>query len=162
MKRRKSHAKKHTHKRRRHTMGGIKSSGMTVLGIIGGSILGYQVAKIAKSSVPATTSAATTNYIANGIPLALGIFMPKILKSELGKNLGAGMIAAGGVGLVNSVLPSLSGTGGRMKQQNFYANRLVNPAPAVSGYNKRMGAVDLGTNNFLAGIHGVACMEEMG
>jgi len=161
MARRKHQTKKHTHKRRRHTMGGIKSSGMTVLGIIGGSILGYQVAKIAKSSVPATTSATTTNYIANGIPLALGIFMPKILKSELGKNLGAGMIAAGGVGLVNSVLPSLAGPG-RMKQQNFYANKLVNPAPAVSGYNKRMGAVDLGTNNFLAGIHGVACMEEMG
>jgi len=154
MARRKHHTKKHTTRRRRHSMSGIKSSGMSVLGIIGGAVLAYQVAKIAKSSVPATTSATTTNYIANGVPLALGIFMPKILKSELGKNLGAGMIAAGGVGLVNSVMPSLAGFGAVPMRRNYYANKQGVAAPSVSG-------VKLSTGNYLAGIHGVACMDEM-
>jgi hypothetical protein len=154
MARRKSHAKKHTAKRRRHSVSGIKGSGMHALAIIGGGLLAYQVAKLAKASVPATTSATTTNYIANGIPLALGIFMPKIIKSELGKNLGAGMIAAGGVGLANSLMPSLSGFGSVPMRRNYYANKQGVAAPSVAG-------VKLSTGNYLAGIHGVACMDEM-
>lgn len=154
MARRKSHAKKHTAKRRRHSVSGIKGSGMNALAIIGGGLLAYQVAKLAKASVPATTSATTTNYIANGIPLALGIFMPKIIKSELGKNLGAGMIAAGGVGLANSLMPSLAGFGAVPMRRNYYANKQGVVAPSVSG-------VKLSTGNYLAGIHGVACMDEM-
>ena len=155
MARRRHHTKKHT-RRRRHSVSGIKSSGMSVLGIIGGGLLAYQVAKIAKSSVPATTSASTTNYIANGIPLALGIFMPKFIKSDLGKNLGAGMIAAGGVGLVNTIMPSLAGVGA-MARRNPYANKTPH---AIAG-SRRMGAFETGSGNLIAGIHGVAVMDEM-
>jgi hypothetical protein len=152
--RKRHHAKKHTTRRRRHSMSGVKGSASSILGLVGGGLLAYQVAKLVKSSTPSSTSATMGSYLANGIPVALGLYMPKILKSELGKNLGAGMIAAGGVGLANTIMPSLAGFGA-MSRRNPYANRMVNPAPAVSG-------VKVGTGNYLAGIHGVACLDEMG
>jgi len=150
--RKRHHAKKHTTRRRRHSMSGVKGSASSILGLVGGGLIAYQVAKLVKSSVASKTSGNTSSYLANAVPLAVGLYLPKIMKSELGKSLGAGMIAAGGVGLANTLMPSLAGIGA---MRSNYANRMVNPAPAVSG-------VKVGTGNYLAGIHGVACMDEMG
>jgi hypothetical protein len=36
--------------------------------------------------------------------------MPKVLKSELGRAIGNGMIASGAVGLTSSFLPAIAGT----------------------------------------------------
>jgi hypothetical protein len=41
--------------------------------------------------------------------VAVGFLLPKFMKSEIGKSIGNGMIAAGGLGLAASFLPAISG-----------------------------------------------------
>ena len=41
-------------------------------------------------------------YVAAGAPILAGYFLPKFVKSEIGKNLGTGMIAVGGLELVQA------------------------------------------------------------
>jgi hypothetical protein len=45
--------------------------------------------------------------IKNGAVVAAGIFFPQIVKGDLGKAIGNGMIAAGGAGLVGNIVPAL-------------------------------------------------------
>ena len=104
MARRRKHTKKH-HKRR-HRMSGVGKGGavMSSVGIIAGAVVGRYLAKSVLTSVD--------EKIKNAGVIAVGaLLMPKILKSDLGKSLGQGMIAAGGMGLVGSFLPAIAGTG---------------------------------------------------
>jgi hypothetical protein len=131
--------------RRRSRVGAIKAGGiMGAVTIIAGAVAASQVSKLIAKAIPATMSAKTSGLISGAAPIVLGLFLPKIIKSDVGKNLGTGMIAAGGLNLVKSTIPSLAGVGG-----DYYMNK---PAPSISGYQTSTAG------NYLAGI---AALEEM-
>jgi hypothetical protein len=94
--------KKSTTKRRRSRVGAIpKGSIMSSVGLIAGAVAGRFVAKSVLPSMD--------EKIKNAGVLAIGFLLPKVMKSEMGKSIGNGMIAAGGLGLVGSFLPAISG-----------------------------------------------------
>lgn len=91
---------KKSYSRRRRRMGAIGGSNVTnVLGIVGGAIAARMVVSKVLPNVD--------TKIKNAGVIALGVFMPKLLKGDLGKALGNGMIAVGGAGLVTEFLPGL-------------------------------------------------------
>jgi len=98
---RKRSKKKSTTRRKRRVgaVGGLNLG--SALGIIGGAVMGRYVAKKLLPNVD--------EKIKNAGVVALGLFLPKFLKSDMGKALGNGMIAAGGVGLVGGFLPAIAG-----------------------------------------------------
>lgn len=75
---------------RRRGVGAINAGNM--LTSIGGVLAGVAIAGYANKLLLSSQSA-TVQKVA---PLALGVLAPMVIKSELGKNLGAGMIAYGG------------------------------------------------------------------
>ena len=94
--RRKSTKRRRTSRRR---MGAVGKANITsALGIIAGAIAGKMVAK----ALPIGD-----DRIKNGAVVAAGIFFPQIIKGDLGKAIGNGMIAAGGAGLVGNFVPAL-------------------------------------------------------
>ena len=94
--RRKSTKRRRTSRRR---MGAVGKANITsALGIIAGAIAGKMVAK----ALPIGDE-----RIKNGAVVAAGIFFPSIIKGDLGKAIGNGMIAAGGAGLVGNFVPAL-------------------------------------------------------
>ena len=74
---------------------------MASVGLIAGAVAGRLVAKQALPNVD--------EKIKNVGVVALGFLLPKFVKSEMGKSIGSGMIAAGGLGLVGTFLPSIAG-----------------------------------------------------
>lgn len=101
---RKRKTRKH-HSRRRHSRSGIGAIGSTATQAVG-IIAGAAIGKIAASKLLPNVD----DKIKNAAVLAIGAFVaPKLIKSDLGKALGNGMIAAGGVGLLGSFLPALAG-----------------------------------------------------
>lgn len=95
--------KKTMHKKRRSRVGAIGKGGslMSSIGIIAGAVAGRLVVKSVLPSMD--------EKIKNVGVLALGFVLPKFVKSDMGKSIGNGMIAAGGVGLVSSFLPAIAG-----------------------------------------------------
>lgn len=75
---------------RRRGIGAVNPG--TMLTSIGGVLAGVALAGYANKLLLSSQSA-TVQKVA---PLALGVLTPMVIKSELGKNLGAGMIAYGG------------------------------------------------------------------
>ena len=93
--------KKSTRRRKsgRRRMGAVGKGTMTsALGIIAGAIAGKMVAK----ALPIGDE-----RIKNGAVVAAGIFFPSLIKGDLGKAIGNGMIAVGGAGLVGNLVPAL-------------------------------------------------------
>ena len=81
--------------RRRSRMGAVKGGMLQdALGIVAGAAL----AGVVKKFVPGTDA------IKNGAVIAAGLFTPRLLKGKMGANLGAGMIAYGGVSLVKGLI----------------------------------------------------------
>jgi hypothetical protein len=90
--------KKSTTKRRRSRVGAVpKGSIMSSIGLIAGAVAGRLVAKKVLPNVD--------EKIKNVGVVAVGFLLPKFIKSEIGKSIGNGMIAAGGLGLAGSFLP---------------------------------------------------------
>jgi hypothetical protein len=80
-------------------MGAVgKANIQAALGIIAGAVLGKKVAGF----IPVGDE-----RIKNAAVLGIGLAFPMILKGELGKAIGNGMIAAGGAGLVGGLIPAL-------------------------------------------------------
>lgn len=105
MSRKKTHKKAH-HKRRRSMSGvGGKNVIMNTALVIGGAAIAQLIGKAVGDKV--------NPKIINAGQIAVGIMMPKFIKSDAGKAIGSGMIAAGGVGLLSSfgVLKGISGLG---------------------------------------------------
>jgi len=95
--RRKSHKKKHHAPRRRRKMSGIGAVGsmaMNVAYTIAGGVAAQAVTKY----LPATLN----DKVKAAIPLAVGLFLPKVVKGDVGQGLANGMIAVGGIKLVQS------------------------------------------------------------
>ena len=92
--------RKSTKRRGRRRMGAIgrKANITAALGIIAGAVIGKKVAGI----IPVAD-----DRIKNAAVLGIGLAFPMILKGDLGKSIGNGMIAAGGAGLVGQLVPGL-------------------------------------------------------
>lgn len=114
MARRKHHAKK-THRRHRRSMSGVKSTMTNALATIAGAVAGRVVTNIITKQMASSTMA-KKEYIAAAAPLVVGLLLPKVVKSELGKNLSTGMIATGGVQILQA-----SGAIGAIEKRNFVA-----------------------------------------
>lgn len=130
MARRKSHKKRHhtMRRRRHHRMSGIGGALTSSAYLIGGAVLGQFVSNaVSKATASSTMSDMTKKLISGAVPVAAGIFTPRFIKGDVGAKLGAGMIAIGGVKLVQST-GVLSGIGAYM---NPYANM---PVANISGY----------------------------
>jgi len=96
--------KKRTTKRRssRRRIGAVgKGNIMDLLGVVAGAVIGRYVAKKVMPKID--------EKIKNAAVVGIGLFLPKLVKSSTGKALGTGMIAAGGMGLVSELLPSIAG-----------------------------------------------------
>jgi len=81
-------------------MGAIgKRANLTAaLGIIAGAVIGKKVAGF----IPVGDE-----RIKNAAVVGIGLAFPMILKGDMGKAIGNGMIAAGGAGLVGQLVPAL-------------------------------------------------------
>jgi hypothetical protein len=81
-------------------MGAIgKRANLTAaLGIIAGAVIGKKVAGF----IPVGDE-----RIKNAAVVGIGLAFPMILKGDMGKAIGNGMIAAGGAGLVGQLVPGL-------------------------------------------------------
>ena len=91
--------KKASSRRRGRRMGAIGKAGIgQALGIVAGAVIGKKVAGMLPIG---------DERIKNAAVLAIGVVFPTILKGDLGKALGNGMIAAGGAGLVGNLVPAL-------------------------------------------------------
>ena len=92
------------------------------------------------------TSSIDPKIIAAG-QVALGVFMPKLIKSKIGADLGSGMIAMGGYGLAQS-LGVVSGIGAMEDEMEvtLSGTELLSP---INGYGEDYGYSDTmnGTNN---------------
>jgi hypothetical protein len=98
-KKRKSHKKHHTKKRRSIGATGKASSMiMEAAGLIGGAVAARFITTTDKIPMYSTLQP----NVKNASVLALGYFFPKLVKGSMGKSIGLGMITAGGLGLVQS------------------------------------------------------------
>lgn len=94
--RRKSYKKKSAPRRRRRMsgIGAVGSTAMSVAYTIAGGVAAQLVGKVLPAGVNAKISAA--------IPVAVGLFLPKFVKGPVGQGLANGMLAVGGLKLVQS------------------------------------------------------------
>jgi len=84
---------------RRKRMGAIgKADFAAAAGIIAGAVIGKKVAQF----IPIQDA-----RIKNAAVLGIGLAFPMLLKGDLGKAVGNGMIAAGGAGLIGQLVPQL-------------------------------------------------------
>lgn len=102
MRRRKSSSKRRAPRRRR---------GMGAVGKAGMSSAIYTIAGAAAAAAVTKFVPIANDKIKAAVPLALGLFLPKFIKGSAGQGLAAGMVAVGGLKLVQS-FGVLNGVGG--------------------------------------------------
>ena len=144
MARRKKQVKRRSTRRR---MGATKGGLMSALYLVGGAAIAQGVTKLVdKAMASSTMSDMTKKAISGAAPIIAGYFTPKFIKGDVGIKLGAGMIAVGGLKLVQSA-GVLSGIGA----MDFYSNK---PVSAIAGYQ----GASAGT--YIAGIKNAATLEQ--
>lgn len=95
--------KKRTHRRKRHSaMSGVKGNVTFIATSVAGAVIGKFVQNKFSDKV-------NPKILAGG-QIALGLFLPKFIKSDIGKGLGTGMIVNGGVTMLQE-FNVLSGLG---------------------------------------------------
>lgn len=101
MYKRRTKKKSSRRKSSRRRMGAVGGANITAaLGIIAGAVAGRLVAKKLLPNID--------ERIKNAGVVVLGaVVFPKLIKGDLGKAIGNGMIAAGGAGLIGSFIPAL-------------------------------------------------------
>jgi len=92
--------RKSTRRRSGRRMGSPAGMLQSAIGIIAGAVVGKLVAK---RLLPAVDERIKN---AGVVVLGAAVF-PRLIKGDLGKSIGAGMIAAGGSGLVGSFIPAI-------------------------------------------------------
>lgn len=92
---------KKTSYRRKRRVGAIGGSNLTsIAGIVAGAVAARMVVNKVLPNLD--------TKIKNAGVLALGAFvMPRLLKGDLGKALGNGMVAVGGAGLLGELVPAI-------------------------------------------------------
>jgi hypothetical protein len=125
-------------RRRRRSVGAVASSKnvlMTVAGIAGGAIaarlIGNYAGKMGGGLNPKIVSAGQ---------VALGIFFPKFVKGKLGQDLGAGMVAVGGLSLAQS-FGIISGIGAYEEDMEVTVSGTDMLSP-INGYGEDFGFSD--------------------
>ena len=94
MRRKKQSKKRSVSRRRRSSMGEASGAVMNAVGIVAGAAIGRIVAN---KILPNLDS-----KLKNAGVIAIGaIVFPKLVKGPLGASIGAGMVAAGGIGLLS-------------------------------------------------------------
>ena len=141
MARRKKHTKKITRRRKSRKMGAA-GSGMTnaLFTIVGGV-----AARFVSNTINGTTlDASYKGYVAAAAPIAVGLFLPRFIKSDMGKALGTGMIAVGGLELVQSTgvlagmsMPVIAG----YHRMMALAPSLQNSRGVIAGMDTRTAAI---------------------
>ena len=146
MARRKSKAKKTTY-RRRKSMSGMGSSLTSAAYIIGGGVIAQFVGNmVSKATASSTMSAGTKSLVSGVVPIVAGVFTPKFIKGDVGAKLGAGMIAVGGVKLLQGT-GVLSGVGAMMNPyRNFPVRNIAGTQLASKG-------------TYIAGVRNAAMIE---
>ena len=94
MRRRKAHKKASPRRRRMSGMGKVGGAASTLLYTVAGAAAAQLVGKVLPASV--------NDKIKAAVPVAVGLFLPKFVKGAAGQGLAAGMIAVGGLKLVQS------------------------------------------------------------
>ena len=125
MARRKRATKRHTTRRRR--MSGVGAMGSQVTNAIY-TIAGAVAAGAVNKFLPTTMN----DKLKAAVPVVVGIMLPKYLKGNVGAGIGAGMVAAGGLKLVQS-FGILNGI------PNDYSSYQT---PTISGSYNNAGLVD--------------------
>ena len=93
MGRKRSHKKSHHKRRKSHGMGAMGGGLMNIVGLVAGAAAGRIVATKLLPNID--------SKIKNAGVIALGAFVfPKLIKGGLGSSIGAGMVAAGGLGVM--------------------------------------------------------------
>jgi len=93
MRRKRSHKKSHHKRRKSHGMGAMGGGLMNIVGLVAGAAAGRIVATKLLPNID--------SKIKNAGVIALGAFVfPKLIKGGLGSSIGAGMVAAGGLGVM--------------------------------------------------------------
>ena len=97
MAKRRTHHKKTTHRRKHHrSVSGFKGMGGTLMNAV------YVVGGVAAAGLVVTKVLSSQNEtIKTFAPLALGVVLPMVIKSDLGKFAGLGMIAYTGTKLLS-------------------------------------------------------------
>ena len=144
MARRKKQTKRRSTRRR---MGATKGGLMSALYLVGGAAIAQGVTKLVDRAMASSSmSDMTKKAISGAAPIIAGYFTPKFIKGDVGSKLGAGMIAVGGLKLVQSA-GVLSGIGA----MNYYSNK---PVSTIAGYQ----GASAGT--YIAGIKNAATLEQ--
>ena len=134
--RKKHHAKKHSRKRSKR-MGAAGSTLTNALFTIAGGV----AARFVSNTINGTSlNDSYKKYVASVAPIAVGLFLPKFIKSDMGKALGTGMIAVGGLGLVQST-GVLSGMPMIAKRYMGLAPSSQNSRGVIAGMDTRSAAV---------------------
>jgi hypothetical protein len=126
MRRRKAAKKRSPRRRRMSGIGKVGGAATTVLYTVAGAAAAQLVGKF--------LPAATNDKIKAAVPVAVGLFLPKFVKGAAGQGLAAGMIAVGGLKLVQS-FGVLNGIGA-------FAANVDYQLPSVAAYYNREGLVD--------------------
>jgi len=147
MARRKSKAKKTTYRRRRSRMSGMGGNLTSAAYIIGGGVIAQFVGNmVSKATASSTMSAGTKSLVSGAVPIVAGVLTPRFIKGDVGAKLGAGMIAVGGVKLLQGT-GVLSGVGAMM---NNYRNQPVRNIAGTQLANK---------GTYIAGVRNAAILE---
>jgi len=122
---RRKKAKKASYRRRRMSgIGKVGSTASSALYVIAGAAVAGYVGKMLPASM--------NDKIKAAVPVAVGIALPRFVKSSVGQGLGAGMVAVGGLKLIQS-FGVLNGIG--------YADSSYS-VPMVGATYNRAGLVD--------------------
>lgn len=139
MARRKKHTKK-AHSRKRSKRMGAAASGMTsaLFTIVGGVAARFVSNAINNTSL----SDSYKGYVAAAAPIVAGLFLPKVIKTPMGAALGTGMIAVGGLELVQSTgvlsgFPVIAG----YKKYMALAPTTQNTRGVIAGMDTRSAAI---------------------
>jgi len=125
--RRKSYKRKSAPRRRRK-MSGIGAVGSTAMNVAY-TIAGGVAAQLVSSKLPIANE-----KIKAAIPVALGIFLPRFVKGAAGQGLANGMLAVGGIKLVQS-FGVLNGIGAVASDSDY-------KTPMIAAMYNREGLVD--------------------
>lgn len=140
MARRRHHKKKMTHRRRRHSgMGAVSSTMTSTLSVIAGAVAGKLIAKAITKGGTSTTITAKTAAIGQ---VAVGLFLPKLMKNKFSAGIGTGMIVNGGLTLL-SEFNVIKGIGAADYQVEYVSG--TDPLSVIAGENEDyMGVTDQG------------------
>jgi len=116
MARRKKASRKTSRRRRMSGIGAVGSMASSVLYAVAGGVMAGAVTKYLPSTL--------NDKVKSAIPVAVGLFLPKFIKGNAGTGIGAGMVAVGGLKLIQS-FGVLNGIGG-LETPNYQV-------PAISG-----------------------------